>query len=785
MARKVISPTGNKGKKINAEWNRLSANDPGQPMLKVHVDNIAKRVKDAHKIRNGKKYEPIIGAVVGSVQSGKTSTMIGLSGRLFEQGYQVITILTGLRNDLRYQSARRFYRDLFDSGESTYEFIPVKPGIRVVQPQSFTHKKGEGNWGNLMQGSDFFTDLPLIQDINPSSSAALNLNALNGVPVIQFVKKIGRRSGGATLGMLKNAINQANNSLISKGMPPLRHAIIDDECDEATVGGSTRAAAPPEIRDIVDIGHGTYVGFTATAQANIFTDGPTNPLRPKDFLELLRYPADYNVGLPRADVAWNPGKDMVAYCGGFLYHEWNEARGEPDYFRENLDLTQALFSYIVSGAIRLENKKGATFPSKIDRANGYLSPTHILPEPHTMLVHTSHKITNHFKVAGKLIQHVHDYLKTGKSIEVEDDTDALKEWENIQNSLINSAKTKPSIFKDWYDSFEASTNSAIKHSPGTKKLPPWNDVSKRLVEVISNIDLRIVNSKTKSENLLYDVSEINIAGVPKKSIPQDIYPIVISGNKMGRGITLDGLTTTYFDRHPKMKVHDTVIQRQRWFGYHGERIGLVRIFCHELEWATLRAINDDDESLKQEIAKRVKLNIPPTDQKWATFFTGGSALTRKAKKGSMRHISFDYSPINHGYFKVVNNPKSRKTNKKNLQSFDNWFKVLSKKGMKRPTTGSKHLQPHYFLGEQFDSDSSGRSPIRHGSRLSAIEIAEIMESFYIHGHNPDPSSQQLGNPKSLGVKSGFKMMPGKGKRLPKFNSMWSQDYLHIALYLRW
>ena len=136
MARKVISPTGNKGKKINAEWNRLSANDPGQPMLKVHVDNIAKRVKDAHKIRNGKKYEPIIGAVVGSVQSGKTSTMIGLSGRLFEQGYQVITILTGLRNDLRYQSARRFYRDLFDSGESTYEFIPVKPGIRVVQPQS-------------------------------------------------------------------------------------------------------------------------------------------------------------------------------------------------------------------------------------------------------------------------------------------------------------------------------------------------------------------------------------------------------------------------------------------------------------------------------------------------------------------------------------------------------------------------------------------------------------------------------------------------------------------------
>jgi hypothetical protein len=784
MARKISASKAKKGAKINSEWNRLSASDPGQPMLKTHVDQIAKRVKDAHASRKGKKkYDPVIGAVVGSVQSGKTSTMIGLSGRLFAQGYQVITILTGLRNDLRYQSARRFYRDLFDSGEATYEFIPVKPNIQKVTPQSFTHPKGQGNHGTLKQGTDFSTDLPLIQDINTSSAAALELNALNGVPVIQFVKKIGRRSGGATLGMLKNVINMANNSLISGGHPPLRHAVIDDECDEATVGGSTRAAAPPEIRDIVNIGHGTYVGFTATAQANIFTDGPTNPLQPQDFLELLRYPADYNIGLPRSDVAWNPGKDKIAYCGGYLYHEWNDARGKPDYFREDLSYAQAVLSYIVSGAIRLANRKGATFPSKTDRTNGYLSKSHVLPEPHTMLVHTSHKISDHFIAAGSMIQEIHTHLKSGKIITVDDDVDALKEWNKLRTLLIKSTKTKLKMFQDWYDKFQISTTSARIDSPGTKKLPPWKDVSKRLEEVISNIDLRIVNSKTKSENLLYDVSDIKISGVDKQSIPQDIYPLVISGNKMGRGITLDGLTTTFFDRHPKMKVQDTIIQRQRWFGYHGERIGLIRIFCHENEWAILRSINDDDESLKQEIAKRK--HLPPTSQKWATFFTGGSALTRKAKKGSMKHISFDYSPISHGYFQIVNNPIRKKSNKMNLRAFDDLFKTLSKKGLKKPTTGSAHLKKHFFLGKQFDSGTSGGTPITHGSRLSAVEIAEIMESFYIHGHNPDPSTQQLGNPKALGVTSGFKKMNGKGQRLPKLNVKWNQDYLHVALYLRW
>lgn len=784
MARKISSSKAKKGVKIDLEWNRLSASDPGQPMLKKHVDQIAKRVKNAHTSRAGKKkYDPIIGAVVGSVQSGKTSTMIGLSGRLLAQGYQVVTILTGLRNDLRYQSARRFYRDLFDSGEATHEFIPVKPYIQEVTPQSFTHRKGEGNHGNVQRGADFFTPLPLILDISTNSAAEVKSCALNGTPMIHFVKKIGRKSGGGTLGMLKRAINQANNALVNAGRPPLRHAIIDDECDEATVGGSIRAAAPPEIRDIVNIGHGTYVGFTATAQANIFTDGPANPLQPQDFLELLRYPADYNVGLPRSDVAWNPGKDKIAYCGGYLYHEWNDARGKPDYFREDLSYAQAVLSYIVSGAIRLANRKGATFPSKTDRTNGYLSKSHVLPEPHTMLVHTSHKISDHFIAAHSMIQEIHNHLKSGKIITVVNDADALKEWKKLRTLLISSTKTKLKMFQDWYDQFQISTTSARIDSPGTKKLPPWKDVSKRLEEVISNIDLRIVNSSTNSENLLYDVADIKIKGTDKQSIPQDIYPLVISGNKMGRGITLDGLTTTFFDRHPKMKVHDTIIQRQRWFGYHGERIGLVRIFCHEQEWAILKAINDDDESLKQEIAKRK--HLPPTSQKWATFFTGGSALTRKAKKGSMKRISFDYSPIKHGYFRIVNNPARKKSNGKNLKAFDDLFKKLSKKGLKKPTTGSKHLQNHYFLGKQFDSGTSGGTPITHGSRLSAVEIAEIMESFYIHGHNPDPSTQQLGNPKALGVTSGFKKMTGKGKRLPKLNGMWDQDYLHVALYLRW
>ena len=400
-----------------------------------------------------------------------------------------------------------------------------------------------------------------------------------------------------------------------------------------------------------------------------------------------------------------------------------------------------------------------------------------------MLIHTSHKIEDHWLAGEQLILHVHKTFKSSASIKINDAADAIAEWQKTKSLLKTSSSSSP-LFKKWYDKFVLSTNSARIDSPGTEVVPPWKDVKKKIREVIENIDLRIVNSKTKDENLLYDTSDIMVGGKKKKSIPQDIYPIVISGNKMGRGITLDGLTTTYFDRHPKLKVQDTIIQRQRWFGYHGKRIGLVRIFCHQVEWATLRAINDDDEYLKLEIAKRK--HLPPSDQKWSTFFTGGHALTRKTKKGTIKHVSFDYSPIEEGFFRVINNPLSNKTTqRKNMAAFNRIFKNLVTKGMSVASGAKTRLKDHYFLGEQFDSSGGTKPPVVNGSRLSAVEVAEIIESFYIYGHNPDPTKSHLGDPAALGVQSGFKMQGKNGKRLPEFNKKWAQDYLHVALYLRW
>jgi len=57
--------------------------------------------------------------------------------------------------------------------------------------------------------------------------------------------------------------------------------------------------------------------------------------------------------------------------------------------------------------------------------------------------------------------------------------------------------------------------------------------------------------------------------------------IAIGGDKLSRGLTLEGLTVSYYLRSSKM--YDTLMQMGRWFGYRDDYLDLCRIYTtHEL-----------------------------------------------------------------------------------------------------------------------------------------------------------------------------------------------------------
>ncbi len=88
--------------------------------------------------------------------------------------------------------------------------------------------------------------------------------------------------------------------------------------------------------------------------------------------------------------------------------------------------------------------------------------------------------------------------------------------------------------------------------------------------------------------------------------------ILIGGNRLGRGVTIEGLIVTYYGRDAKQKMMDTVHQHARMFGYRQQLIDVTRLFLPEHILEDFRAIHDSDEGMRQVIGDDPsKVNVKP------------------------------------------------------------------------------------------------------------------------------------------------------------------------------
>ena len=102
----------------------------------------------------------------------------------------------------------------------------------------------------------------------------------------------------------------------------------------------------------------------------------------------------------------------------------------------------------------------------------------------------------------------------------------------------------------------------------------WEQILSNLYESTAPIVVRLVNQKAKEkgvERLDYE---------PYKET--GLRVIAVGGNSLSRGLTLEGLSVSYFDRNSQM--YDTLMQMGRWFGY---RNGYDKLFKIWMEPAAI------------------------------------------------------------------------------------------------------------------------------------------------------------------------------------------------------
>jgi hypothetical protein len=320
-----------------------------------------------------------IGLVIGKVQSGKTSTFNGLIAAAIDLKYNVIIIVSGLKENLRVQTQQRFESDIVnvlqpavDSDYKKVNFISLTSSDRASQ--NLSH-------GNLIFGN--------LTGANPP-------NVVYGV----YLKN------GNNLRRLIRKIESTNQNYIRN----IKALIIDDESDEATPNTSGDVNNPVTINKLLrqlrkSLNLATYVQFTATPFANILNEMGDETLYPRNFIHMLETPKKYFgplqlFGDPDSVEDDNDYFDPIDAILDVPFSELDEITGinsQSDFENTNLKkLKDSVLWFFISTAIR-ESRGNTDFA--------------------TMLIHTSGRIVQHeimyqyiLKILYWFNDHMNEYL---------------------------------------------------------------------------------------------------------------------------------------------------------------------------------------------------------------------------------------------------------------------------------------------------------------------------------------------------------------------------------------
>ena len=523
------------------------------PEVISQLDDLTDRILD--KLFNPQRDDVIInkkGLVVGQVQSGKTANYTGLICKAADAGFNLIIILAGIHNNLRSQTQTRIDEGFlgfdtqntraYDMNRTIRIGVGLIPGFDNAIANSYTTSTERGD----------FTK-------QAANTAGFNFN--NPQPIILVIKK--------NVSVLKRLYSWLKSQSTHDIIANKSLLLIDDEADNASINTSRDGDDPTAInKNICKIiklfNRSAYVGYTATPFANIFIPLDKDDLFPKDFIINLPAPDNY-IGPEKVfGTSANPdgNEDLlpivfpVTDSDTFVPagHKRDDPKPTIDDIPESLKT--AIKCFIITCSIRIargqENKHNS------------------------MLIHVSRfqAWQNHLKI---IIDRLFKYYKS--EIEANDPT-IMEEFRQIFEEDTPTYRSYCSITR------EIMNSPVLSRVDNRMRLHTWNEIKPLLYRAVQKIEVKSING-TSGDSLTYYENEKN-----------GISVIAIGGDKLSRGLTLEGLSVSYFLRASKM--YDTLMQMGRWFGYRPGYVDLCRLFTsNELnEW--YRHITLASDELREE-----------------------------------------------------------------------------------------------------------------------------------------------------------------------------------------
>ncbi|PVZ41310.1 Z1 domain-containing protein [Pseudomonas sp. CC120222-01a] len=400
------------------------------------------------------------------------------------------------------------------------------------------------------------------------------------------------------LGELKLAIERTMPAVLSK----LRVLVIDDECDQASVnsarGEFETTVINERIREIISLLPAvSYVGYTATPFANVLIDPyrqegqVLDDLYPRDFITALPLPASY-FGTERlfGKVPVDPenvlpeeeGLDMIREINvGEVSSLQPRSRKERDNFQPLMtdSLRQSILYFLACCAAR--------------RIRGQLNK-HM-----TMLVHTSAYVTAHERVSA-----------------------LIEGWVEVNHKAILDSSS--AVGKE-LEAIWRQEQGKLPHDICSEESVDIVCIFDELPNVLSVLEFPIENGGSDDR--------IDYTGNAKTYI-------VVGGSILARGLTLEGLTVSFFLRTADQ--YDTLLQMGRWFGYRPGYEDLPRIWMPETLKLRFRELASIEREIRSDIEQYRIRQLTPMNIAVRIRSIPGMAITAATKMRAARKCAVSY-----------------------------------------------------------------------------------------------------------------------------------------------
>lgn len=506
------------------------------------------------------------GLIIGDVQSGKTATYIGMIAKAADAGYKVVILLAGITESLREQT-----QDRVDEG--IVGFTTKKIGKNIK-----SGRVGVGLDNKPMQATSFTSCAS--DFIGNTNKIATTLEEHKSLVMFVIKKNV------SVLQKLYDWLRDYNLDPVT-GYVDQPMLLIDDEADNASVNTKKDETDPTKtnrlIRNICGLfKNATYVGFTATPFANVFInpDSVDNmqqaDLFPEHFIYILPTPSTY-IGANK--IFYHDG----IYHGNLIYiddidepdYDTDEYRYAKKYNPESLNLRSFYYKH-------MKEWHGKLPYSLHDAILCYFIANTVRDlrgdtnKPRSMLINISRFV--------RVQKYTKEYTEEERNkflAVVKYDFNGNKEHDAQQP-----------LYQELHELWK-------KHFSCVKDIS-FDRVIDRdaLLYAVEPIKILVVNGGKNSGKLDYKINK-------------NLRVIAVGGLALSRGLTLEGLLTSYFYRNTA--TFDVLMQMGRWFGYRPRYSDLFQIWISRLSAAWYEEVAKASQELKEDIKEMFEQRLTPKD----------------------------------------------------------------------------------------------------------------------------------------------------------------------------